>query len=62
MCMVAPGDRQAGDAVVTVAEELDAQTMILRRELVEAREQVVQHLDQLLSAALARQSFEITTE
>lgn len=56
--VIAPGDRQAGDAVVTVAEELYAQTMVFRRELVETGEEIVQNLHQLLGAALTRQSFE----
>lgn len=56
--MIAPGDRQAGDAVVTIAEELYAQTVVLRRELVETGEEIVQNLHQLLGAALTRQSFE----
>lgn len=56
--MIAPGDRQAGDAVVTIAEELYAQTVVLRRELVETGEEIVQDLHQLLGAALTRQSFE----
>jgi len=45
MGVIAPGDRQAGDAVVTIAEELYPQTMVLRRELVEASEEIIQHLD-----------------
>jgi len=42
--VIAPGNRQAGNAVVAVAEELYAQTMVFRREPVEAREEVVQYL------------------
>lgn len=45
MGVIASGDRQAGDAVVTVAEKLYPQTMVLRRELVEASEEIIQHLD-----------------
>lgn len=57
MGMIAPGNRQAGNAIVAVAEEFNAQTMVLRGELVETREEIVQHLHQLLSAALTCQSF-----
>lgn len=45
MGVIASGDRQAGDAVVTIAEELYPQTMVLRRELIEASEEIIQHLD-----------------
>lgn len=56
--VIAPGDWQAGYTVVAVAEKLYAQTMIFRREPVEAREEIVQHLYELLGAALTRQSFD----
>lgn len=58
MGVITPGDRQAGDAVVTVAEEFYPQTMVLCRELVETGEEVVQNLHQLLGAALTRQSLD----
>lgn len=58
MGMITPGDRQARDAVVTVAEELYAQTMVLRRELVETGEEIVQDFYQLLGAALTCQSLQ----
>lgn len=56
MSVIAPGDRQAGNAVVAVAEELYTQTVIFGRESVEARKEIVQHLYELLGAALTRQS------
>jgi len=58
MSMIAPGNRQAGNAVVTVAEKLDAQTMILRRELIETCKEIVQYLHELLGAAVTCQSFD----
>jgi hypothetical protein len=61
MGMIVPGNRQAANAVVTVAEKLDAQTMILRRELIETCEEIVQYLHQLLGAAVTCQSFDNIT-
>jgi len=55
--VIASGDRQARNAVITVAKELYTQAVILCREFVETGEEVVQDLHQLLSAALTRQSF-----
>lgn len=53
--VVRAGDREPADAVVAVAEELYPEAVVLGRELVEPGEEVVQHLHQLLGAALARQ-------
>lgn len=49
--------REAGDAVVAVAEQFNTQTVVLSGQLVKFGEQIVQHADQLLRRALASQRF-----
>lgn len=44
----------ATDAVVTIAQNLNAKLLVLLRQLVEACEQIVQHLHQLLSRVRRR--------
>jgi len=56
--VVWPRHGQPGHAVVAVPEQLDAQAVLLGGEPVEAREQVVEDLHQLLGAAAARQGGE----
>lgn len=58
MSVIAPRGRQTGNAVVTVAEKFYPEAMILGRESIEPREEIVQHPDEFLSAALTGQSFE----
>jgi hypothetical protein len=49
---------QAGHTVVAVPQDLDAQTVVLLRQVVEASEQLVQQLHQLLGRALRGQQRE----
>ena len=56
--MVGSGVGQSADAVVAVAEQLDAQTGVVGGQFVEPREQLVQHAHQFLSRALRTESRE----
>ena len=58
--MVGPGFGHAAHAVVAVAQDLDAEAVVLRSELVEARKQLVEHLDELVRGAQGRQGREAT--
>jgi len=43
---------QTADAVITVSEQLDAETGVISSEFVKPCEQLVQHVDKFLSGAL----------
>ena len=52
--------RQSADTVVAVTKQFDAQTGVVCCQFVEAREQLVQHSNQLLRRALRTESREAT--
>lgn len=51
---------QSRHAVVAVAEDLDAQTVVVLRQLVKACKQLVEHLNELLRRALGAERREAT--
>ena len=58
--MVGPGFGHAAYTVVTIAQDLDAEAMVLGSELVEAGKQLVEHLDELIGRAQRWQGSEAT--